>query len=241
MKNLGIEEIIKAKYKHVFIDEFQLYNPKLINLVLKISNVESFTFSGDPEQGSGLQARYTDENFEISNKFSNYRTVKLLAGYRWTIQVLEYLKKSSQRLDLPYSDYLASPNNVLLSYGPEVIEKQNLETYSITQEICEAYDNYDVHLNHSHIVVAPDLDIAHDIADNLKQLGILTINSFVGEEVKVDPHKITIASPNNVIGLEFDHVYIIDPSAIISIFDKNVLWTCLTRARISMRVYGNFE
>ena len=242
-KRVGISKKVFKNYKHLFIDEFQLYNTNILLFVQILSKTKGWTFSGDLQQGV-----YSPKN-SASIKYSKYlahwknsKLVHLKAGYRWTKQITEFLIETANKLNLDYEAEFEIPKNTHLQIGPKVLHEKNfISKELLVREIIQKTKQIPKNTNQNLCLICSSTTIANSIFKKLNDSNIsCNLSIDTNSEVKIENNKVIIVTPDKLIGLEFDHVIIYLPDAISSKFSKNVLWICLTRAKISLSLYGDF-
>lgn len=237
-----------APWDHIMIDEAQLYPAFQINVLLQFTSTPLFsaTICGDPHQRTFKdQVQWNPEDLVPQGK-APLRCFNLQAGYRWGTELLPFFQELSRALNLPYADSIRRPDNLFLARGqrPRIQVLADNEFDPLARKLRQQFDS-----KRREACMGLILPGGFRWTDDcelrwaLRDASIPFQHAASGREINLDPNTLLIASCDDMIGLELDHVAILHPEEILTrpglTEDDSArhFWTVATRARLSLDLF----
>lgn len=142
--------LIELKYKAVFVDEVQIFEPEFLDLCYEICDIEdenaTFTLTGDLNQNVRMQSKRGDATWKrMSKKLDFTGRVKYIEkNYRNTIQIGGYIKNMLDIINDQLDKYHILQDKEFeyefdegLKDGKDVIIKRNLSRDNIAVQIVD--------------------------------------------------------------------------------------------------------
>jgi DNA helicase IV len=212
----------RKKYRHLVVDEAQDLSPmQLLSIWRRISE-QSFTIVGDLAQSTGSWSRDSwDDVKEILAQNTNIKIENLEFGYRIPKEILDYVQPLFDALDLniPFPKSVKSGFEIPIS---------NLVDFN-KNWLADFEKDLSKFINLDQLTAVISTDKMLDIIElGFKRSKI----KFSRGSISSTRSKITLMNPEQVKGLEFDSVFVVDPKSIInsSKFGSKLLFVSLTRS-----------
>ncbi len=221
----------RKKYRHLVVDEAQDLSPMQLLSIWRRINEQSFTIVGDLAQSTGSWSRNSwDDVKEILAHNVNVKIENLEFGYRIPKEILDFVQPLFETLNLniPY------PKSVKSGFEKPKTKLVNFEEnwFSDLEEDLIKYINLD------QLTAVISTDEMLDLIENgFKKSKI----KFSRGSISPTRSKITLMTPDQVKGLEFEAVFVIDPKSIVesSSFGSKLLFVALTRSTRHLVVIHN--
>ncbi|QQS03382.1 MAG: hypothetical protein IPK50_13825 [Fibrobacterota bacterium] len=239
---------LPAAWDHIMIDEAQLYPPYQINALLQFTSGPLFsaTICGDPYQRTFKDQVQWNASELSANGDAPVRFFELQAGYRWGSELLPFFKQLSHALHLPYAEAISQPDNVNLSRGKKprirLVDEDSWD--SIARQIRGIFETKAPKACVG-LVLPGGFNWTEDcpLLWALRDASISFQYAATGREINLDANNLLIASCDDMIGLELDHVAILHPEEILTrpgLQEDDAarhFWTVATRARLSLDLF----
>ena len=212
----------RKKYRHLVVDEAQDLSPMQLLSIWRRINEQSFTIVGDLAQSTGSWSRNSwDDVKEILAHNTNIKIENLEFGYRIPKEILDFVQPlfEALKLNIPY------PKSVKSGFEIPATNLVNFDKnwFLDLEKDLQKYIN----LDQLTAVISTD-KILDDIELGLKKSKI----KFSRGSIAATRNRVTLMNPEQVKGLEFDAVFVVDPKSIIesSKFGSKLLFVSLTRS-----------
>jgi DNA helicase IV len=218
-----------AKFKHIVVDEAQDLSFMQLRAIARRSVNFSMTLVGDMSQSSRLWGFRTWESLVLALKESaDYVYKELTVSYRLPAEILDFaapiMQAISPDVSVPTS-VRQVPNALSIRYlgGDADADEMNLD--EVLEEVDTTLDELRTRFGADIGTVALVWDEPEDCSEYM-----LTYYNDVPE--------LSILKPHEVKGLEFNHVFVIDPHAIVrdGLFGWTSLFIACTRSTQSLNV-----
>jgi DNA helicase IV len=213
-------------YGHAIVDEAQDYSPMQLRMIARRAPSGSITVLGDVAQATGLWPHTTwEEVLEHLPRGGQAQIEELTIGYRVPRQILEL---AGRLLPLIAPD-LRAPVPIRDGEAPEFLA---VPQGTIVRALLKEMDQGMSRLGTLGVIV-PDA-MLDDLLVRARANGIEVDAAGWGRG-----RKITVLTPRQAKGLEFDHVVLADPSEIVSRAPDGYrqLYVSLTRATQTLKVF----
>ena len=178
------------RYSHVVIDEAQDLSPIQWRMVRRRARGDSITAVGDLAQGTAAWSPERWDRVLEANRLTKGNIVEMTLGYRVPQQILRF---ANQLLPLVASD-LAKPRSLRQGTRPQIIEVAHTDRLDAV------------------VSAIRDLDPAGTVIAIADQDEIDSLRLFLTTNTERD---VLVLTPVEAKGLEFDHVVVLDPRAIL--------------------------
>jgi DNA helicase IV len=212
----------RKKYRHLVVDEAQDLSPMQLLSIWRRVNEQSFTIVGDLAQSTGSWSRDSwDDVKEILAQNTNIKIENLEFGYRIPKEILDYVEPLFDALDLniPFPKSVKSGFEIPIS---------NLVDFN-KNWLADFEKDLSKFINLDQLTAVISTDKILDIIElGFKKSKI----KFSRGSISSPRSKITLMNPDQVKGLEFDAIFVVDPKSIInsSKFGSKLLFVSLTRS-----------
>ena len=215
------------------MDEAQDLSPMQLLSIWRRINEQSFTIVGDLAQSTGSWSRNSwDDVKEILAHNTNIKIENLEFGYRIPKEILDFVQPlfEALKLNIPY------PKSVKSGFEIPVTNLVNFDKnwfLDLEKDIQKYID-----LDQLTAVISTD-KILDDIELGFKKSKI----KFSRGSIATTRNRVTLMNPEQVKGLEFDAVFVVNPKSIIesSKFGSKLLFVSLTRSTRHLNVIHDGE
>ena len=213
---------VRVRYAHILVDEAQDLSPMQLDSIARRSVNGSYTVIGDLAQSTGNWARDTwDDVIDVLKTGLPAKVSELENGYRVPAQIFEFAAQI-----LPWSAPAVRPPRAIRP-GPSEPDLRHVDASDRPRTVVAVAQQHAAH-GLSVGIVCPDA-LVEEVRAALDAEGMSWADVGRGQEVG---NSITLVSPLDAKGLEFEAVIVVEPNAIVDSDARGLrlLYVVLTRA-----------
>jgi hypothetical protein len=224
------------RYGHIMIDEAQYYEPIVIRLLASLCEIPNgvMTIVGDIEQRVSLDGGLvTWESSGLPISKDNIK--RLEVNYRWTQQIFDFLQIFRDATKI--GAIMKRPRRWLVQGvdHPRVctFDSVQSEIEFVTEQITQIRNTTE-RRHWTIAVIVPDYyeeEIKFRLVKNLRAFGVES-EWVVGDHVQDSVHKVIATKYTNIVGLEFDAVFVLGVGEVLSAGGKDsyqAVWVAISR------------
>lgn len=225
----GLLERVRS-YGHVVLDEAQDLSPMQCRSIARRSTTGSLTILGDIAQGTSDWATKTWQETLTHLGRPDARVEPLTLGYRVPGEIIDFANKLLPRIapELPLSASVR-PGRGSLKIHRVDSDALDVEIAAIAGKLSN--------LEGTTGVICADASV-DDVLKTLTTHGVSARRLGSDDPAHASDTHLEIVAATLVKGLEFDHVLLVEPAAIVDAEDRglNRLYVCLTRAVSTLHI-----